>query len=468
MLTLADYGQQEVFTNFGTPLYFSQSLIAGAVLSGLYDTVVIVTPSQYGKSYLLGRVALLRAKAGHRTYVAGATSAVTDIIMQHMIDATATAANSLKAVLIAQSGDKLKRYQTSLSKKKIAMTTGGSVEAITLGDTYGDLSHNKAVGRGGDYIVDEAAMASQEALQELGRRDFNGMNGTRSMLTMISNPHKPGIFYDALTEENPSERTFILWIDALTAVEEERFEKEQVLQSEFARHTDTLQRYLLCELPTDGVGMFATPKVSDERPKGTHYIGVDPAYKGKDNLCIADISVNDDGVYVHDIMSIQKTPWIDGVTSMDVADTIHRYYRSVSANYMCVDIGQGIWLTEELERRLPYQVSGIGFGTGPTRWRVQYKHYAATNARNMRAELHLDMQSLIESDKITFSPEAWEKVKDVFPFIIMERKQGSGKVQVRSKEEIRSMLGRSPDELDAVLLAVHAAIIADTEEDFIT
>lgn len=465
-LRLAEIGAKAVFTNLGTPLFFCQSMIAGAILSGDYDDIFIVTCSQYGKSYVLGRCGLLNAWAGRKTYVAGATANVTDIIMAHMHDGISGASNALKMDMVA-TGNKIDRLQTSLSKRRIAFKDGGSIEAVTLGDMYGDLSRNRAVGRGGDYIVDEAAMVSEEALAELGRRDFTGLTSEgKSKLVMISNPHRPGYFYDRMTEEYPSERTFILWMDALTAVEEERFNKKQVMESDFAKHMDTRQRYLFCELPTSGSGMFDQPKVEDKEVKGTHFLGVDPAYKGKDNLCIGDIIVNEDGIYVNEIATVQKTPWIDGVTSVDVADTIARAYRSTGAAYVCVDQGQGIWLIEALVNRCPGGIKGVAFGAAPTQWRIPLKHYAAVNARNVRAEMHLDLQSLIEDGKVTFSTSSWDKVKDVMPFITMER-QANNKIKVRSKPEIKAMLGKSPDELDAVLLAIHAAILYGTEEDFI-
>lgn len=464
-LRLAEIGAKAVFTQFATPLYFCQAMLAGAILSNDYDDIFVISPSQWGKSFTLGRVALLNAWAGRKTYVAGATANVTDIIMGHMHDGIANASNALKMDMVSK-GNQIDRLQTSLSKRRIAFRAGGSVEAVTLGDMYGDLSRNRAVGRGGDYIVDEAAMVSEEALAELGRRDFTGLVGeSKSKLVMISNPHRPGFFYDKITDEAPSDRTLILWMDALTAVEEGRFTKEQVLQSDFAKHMDTRQRYLFCELPTSGTGMFDQPKVEDLDFQGTHFLGVDPAYKGKDNLCIADVIVGD-GVYINEVASVQKTPWIDGVTSVDVADTIARVYRATGASYICVDQGQGIWLVEALTQRAPGGVKGIAFGAAPTQWRVSEKHYAAVNAKNTRAEMHLDLQSLIEGGKVAFSTQAWDAVKEVMPYVTMER-LANNKIKVRSKAEIKALLGKSPDELDAILLAIHAAILYGTEEDFI-
>ena len=113
-------------------------------------------------------------------------------------------------------------------------------------------------------------------------------------------------------------------------------------------------------------------------------------------------------------------------------------------------------------------MKGINFGEGPTKDRVKAKHYSAVNASNMRAEMHLDLQNLMEEKAIVWSSQAYEMVKDIFPYVTCERKT-SGKIMVRPKIEIKNELGRSPDELDAVLLAVHAAILGlNQDREYIT
>lgn len=467
---LAEYGAVELESAFGMKPYYTQAVIAGGILSGAYDTVIAVTPSQYGKSYLMSRVALLCAYYGQEISVVGAIANVADIIMQHARKALQNCVADLRRSLSTDKLAKVDKMDGSLSREKISFPGRGSLQSFSLADAYGDLSRNKAVGRGTGYIVDEAANVSDKALAELGRRELSSTDGSRQLLVMISNPHKPGTFYDALTEENPDERTLIVWMDALTAVQEGRWTAEEVLNSEFAKHSDTRQRYWMCELPSEGQGMFAPPKVEDKEVEGYHFLGVDPAYKGKDNLCIADVVFTDEKphLYVNDVASVKKTPWVDGVTSKDIIDTVTRTFKAVGGRYLCADIGQGIWLVEGLKKTIGDLSQGIVFGASPTKWRVQDKQYAATNAVNQRAEMHLDLQSLLDSEDIVFSRKAWEKVKTVFPYITMERKS-NGKVLVRKKEEIKALIGHSPDELDAILLAIHAAIMyMPNQEDYIT
>lgn len=460
-LELAKKGALEIAATFEDKLFFTQSLIAGAILSDDFDKIIVVTPSQYGKSWLLGRIAIMMAYHGEPVYITGATAGTTDIIMGHTRLAVQSANQEIKNALMEKK-DVLESLTKSVSKKRIGFTNGGFVEPITLGDTYSDsLQTNRAVGRAGNTIVDEAALASDSALSETGRREFANIDGKIYKLVMISNPHRTGLFYDELTNDEIDDRTFVLWADALTAIEEERFTEEQVLRSEFAKHKDTCIRYLLCQLNMLDTAMFETPLLHDETEEdefSTWFIGVDSAYKGKDNLEYALLQVTEDGmVKVEEIESIDKSNWIDGITSSDIAKDIARLVKAYRVPLVCVDVGQGIWLVEAL-KKLGVNVRGEYFQSAPTKGRVKARHYAAVNALNLRAEMHLDLQDLIENKTVSFQRDAWKKVKDIFPFVTCERKTG-GKIKINEKSEIKASIGRSPDELDSVLLAIHAMYV---------
>lgn len=458
--SLAKLGAMEIAASFDDKLYYTQSLIAGAVFSGKYKKIVVVTSSQVGKSWLLGRIAIRLAYDGLPVYITGASASQTDIIMGHTRLAVQSANQEIKNAL-TEKKEVLESLTKSLSKKRIGFANGGFVEPITLGDSYSDsLSVNRAVGRAGVTIVDEASLVSDKALSETGRRELASIDGSVYPLIMISNPHKPGYFYDELTNDFPSDDTFILWADALTAVEEERFTEEQVRKSDFAKHKDTLTRYWLCQLNLMDSAMFDKPKVYEKKEEfdySTYFLGVDAAYKGKDKIEYCLIEVSEAGkVYVEEIGSLDRV-WIDGVTSTDIAKDINRMVRAYGIPLVCSDIGQGIWLKEELTK-LGCPIRGEYFGGGVTPGRKKARHYAATNGARLRDEMHLDLQDLIENDRIEFSKDSYEKIKDILPFVSCERKQ-TGKIKVVEKSEIKASIGRSPDELDAVLLAIHAMFV---------
>lgn len=460
-MRLAKLGTKKIFAAYGVKLFFTQAVIAGAILSDDYDEVVVCTCSQYGKSFLLGHIGLLAAYSGEKWYIAASSADKTQIIMSYTTASTQEAAPEIKNALLMKPTE-LERLTTSVSKQKLAFANGGFIEPITLADAYNDnVAQNKAVGRGGNFMVDEAALVSEDTFAEMGRREFARIDGKKYKSVLISNPHRPGTFYDKLTQENPSERTLIVWMDALTAVEEERFPIETVFDSDFARNKSTRRRYLLCVLDVDGGGMFDTPKVVPDGELDAEYtqrfIGVDAAYKGKDKIEVSVTAVGGGKIRVEQTIEIEKPKWIDGVTSKDIIKAIARIAYQNSASMICVDVGWGVWLVEGLAA-MGLNVRGVNFSETPTKERQRANHYAAKEASNKRAEMHLDFQNLIEDGVLEMTESAYKGISDALPYVTSTRK-ASGKIQICQKEQIKAVIGHSPDQLDSVLLSIHAMIL---------
>lgn len=465
-MRLATIGATRIYGAFGDLLYYTQAVIAGAVLSGRYDKIAIITPSQYGKSWLLSRVALLSAYDGMRVNIAAATGDGTDIIMRHAMSAAADSHESIKDALTAETLKRVDKLDQSMSKTRLTFPGKGSVQGLSLGDTFADKTKSKAVGRGGAYFVDEAANISATSMAEIGRREFSSLHGRKEPLVMISNPHKPGYFYDFITKDELKKRECVIWSDALTSCQEGRWTAEHILESGFAEHADTLQRYLLCELPTMGTGMFDSEFAIRTEPAPTEgyvtkVLGIDAAYKGKDQIQVCLSSIVGDKIYVEAVEQIHKGRWIDGVTSTEIVEQIAQVYHRLGCAYACCDIGFGVWLVEGLLQH-GVNVQGINFGAGPTRWRVHNRHYSAVEARNLRAEMHLDLKDLVEHQAIEFSEQAYKQIEEVIPFVACNRTE-SQKIIVVPKPELKAKIGHSPDAFDAVLLAVHAAVLYSEE-----
>ena len=461
-MRLAKIGFVEIAKYYGDSLYYTQSVIAGAVLSGDYDKITVVTPSSYGKSWLFGRIGNIMAYKADPTYVVASTQDSTKMIMGHVANSIQTIAPEVQNALLNKKSQ-LERLTTSVSKQKIAFANGGFIEPITTGDTYDEnIAQNKVIGKPGNYLIDEASLISEQSFAELGRAEFARVDGRNYIRAMISNPHQPGFFYTELTkpDEEIGKREIIIWMDALTAVEEERLTKEKVFNGTFAKHRSTLRRYLLCVLDDDGTGMFTPPVVIDEPydfEDTQYFLGVDSAFKGKDNIEVGILGCGNGHVWIEDIIEIKKKNWIDGKTPKDIIKEITRIARREFASLICVDVGWGVWLTMGLEdARLP--VLGVNFSSQPTKERVRAKNYSATNAVNLRAEMHLDFQDLCENGVLEVTKKAMDKIGDVLPYITSFRRS-SGKIQIRPKAEIKAIIGKSPDEFDAVLLAIHAMIM---------
>ena len=432
------------------------------VEGGLYCVGRRMIPTH--NSWLFGRIGNILAyesDAGEATYVVAATQDGTKMIMGHVGASLQNIAPEVKNALLNKK-DQIERLTTSLSKQKIAFAGRGSIEPITTGDTYDEnIAQNKVVGKPGNYLVDEAALVSEESFAELGRAEFARVDGRNYLRAMISNPHQPGFFYTELTkpQEEVGDREIIIWMDALTAVEEERLTKEKVYNGTFAKHRSTLRRYLLCILDDDGEGMFSMPDVYQAPVEGDYiqyFMGVDSAYKGKDNIEVTITAVGNHKIWVEKTQKIVKKHWVEGKTPKDIINQITRIAREYDVALCCIDVGWGVWLTEGL-RNKHINVMGINFSSAPTKQRVRNKEYSATNAANKRAEMHLDFQDLADNRVLLISEEVRDAIKDTLPYIASERR-ANGKIQIRPKEEIKAIIGKSPDEFDSVLLSIHAVV----------
>lgn len=459
---LAFIGFKEIVKYYDESLFFTQAVIAGAILSGDYDRVTITTTSSYGKSWLLGRVANIMAYHGEPTYVVAAVQDGTKMIMGHVAQSLQGVAPEVENALTTKKS-KIEQLATSVSKQRIAFSNGGFVEPITTGDTYDEnIAQNKVVGKPGNYFVDEAALVSEKSFAELGRADMARVDGRNYMRVMISNPHQPGFFYDELTkpDDEVGKREIIIWMDALTAVEEDRITKEKVYKGDFAKHRSTLRRYLLCILDYEGDGSFIMPDIYEAPYVGDYvqyYMGIDSAYKGKDNIMVTISAVGGGRIWVEKTVKIEKKKWIEGKTPKDIIKQITRISREYHVTRCCIDEGWGVWLKEGLrDNHVP--VIGVMFGSAATKERVKKHEYCATNAANLRAEMHLDFQDLSDNGLLRVSEQVAEGIRDVLPYITFKR-QANTKIVVNDKQEIKARINRSPDEWDSVLLSVHAVIL---------
>lgn len=477
-IELARVGFREGMALFSNSLYFTQSVIMGAALSEKYDHIMIITTSQYGKSWLMGQIALALANKNEPVYVTGANIGVTNIIMEKVISHLQTADGEIKDKIIdlneTGKNKKIEKLQQATNKQKVSLSGGGKVHAMSLGDTYSNsLKGNMMIGNSGHIITDESSQVSDNAQAELGRREFSQKDGKVYKHIEISNPHNPGRFYNRMIEDEVPENRLIIWMDARTVYEEGGIiSKEKVYQSEFYANKSTCIRYLLCELEDYAEeSMFPEPKVSDEpiHAGAKFYMGIDSAYKGKDDIRMT-IGAMDNGnprvlksVNLKDELRIDE--WIDGETGEKIAARITRYIVDYRIGIVCIDTGWGVWLLEMLMRFNPgVKIVGIAFSAKPTPERVKKRHYSSLYAYNKRAEMHLDVQNLMDENRLLFTSEIRDEVQEEIQAVRRIVKP-NGKIVIQSKKEIKQSIGHSPDILDSILLMIHAIVLSSISFD---
>lgn len=462
-LRLAKLGASEIGAYFNTPLYYTQSIICGAALSGDYDKITVCTPSQYGKTWTLGKLALLLAYYNNPVLIASVQGSISNLIMEATFQAINIADMSIKKVCSKNALTMAEKLDYSMSKKGISLPGRGKITPITLGDVYGGgLAHNQALGRGGLVIEDEAALISPETQRELARGQLSRDDNKSFPMIKISNPHCPGPFYDDLINPNPTERELIIWMDAKTAIQEGRWTYDKIKKEDYYKDRNTCTRYWLCELPKESDG-FLDPIPNTNTTVTTdditaYFVGVDPAYKGKDKtvVCLLGTTANGNLKAVKFFELGKK--WVAGLTSRQIIKKVVDIFDTYNVVYGCSDIGQGIWFHEmATQHNLP--IERIFFGQAPTKDRVKAKDPGAVQAVNKRSEMYLDLANILENKRLYINKEDYENyIEPVLPFIT-RISRAQDKYLIKSKEEIKAELGYSPDHLDALVLAIHAVIL---------
>lgn len=469
VLEYATEGAVLSLSHYDDKLFFTQALVNGAIMSGDYDSIYVITSSQTGKSYGLGQVIPLYAYyRNEKIDVVGNTDVITEKIMGWINTWIAKAPREVTQDLL-EPVDKLSKLKQRTSKKGLAWGNRNSeVKSLTLAGTSTDALKSQAIGESGAKIMDEAAfIESQRWADVVGRAQLSNKDKDKqSIVVAVSNPHKDGNFMREMNEVVIDERKLVIWADVRTAVEEGSYESVDFIKKhEYYKEPIACKKYLLCELSDySEESMFNSLAIDDTEDIDDYnlFMGIDSAYKGRDDIDVALSGIHKKtGMFkLFDIINIDKANWEDGTTSRKILDIIRTNIRRLKINYVCVDIGYGVYITEGLnDGTLPCKVVGINFGNGATSHRCDLNQYAAVYGANKRAEMHLDLQQLIDGRNIVATSNVEEKIRQQMNVTRLIDANDSKMKRVIPKKEIKQALGKSPDELDSVLLSIHAGIM---------
>lgn len=493
-MTLAKLGQavasKLVPTIHGKPLqlYFTQALIVGAAMItremadryGLdfekYRSVLMVCPSRYGKSFLNAICCIGMAGAsGKEVQIGAATMPKAEIIQGKVVELLPNADEKIQAGLIVtedKKGEdkfkKIKRLATQVSKESLKWTNGGSIGLFSTNETKknADVAAAGAIGIGGDYAVfDEVQLMTPVGFRTASRFMVES-NDTKRFC--VGNPMINGHFKELY--DDPS--TFVIHTNEVTAIIEERMTRRGIALTNMPTYSAEYRAFVETEFPDErsGTRFFTTlpqlwekeklPPVSEKH----YFMGIDSAYKGGDGIIVTIFSLNKGQgktwMAVEDQIDIkQKYHEWTSTTTMELALDILKLWEKYEVLAGCIDIGFGIHIFEAIRNLAPdLPLEPINYGTKPTEWRVE-SDYNAKFALNMRAELHLDLRDLCSNDLIFVAPHCYEELLRQMGEVAQS--PAKSKIQIEAKRDIKSRLGRSPDQLDSACLAIHAMILSD-------
>ena len=488
---LARLGQEMTSAFFpsyrGKPLYlsFTQAMLVGAGLitreqaekAGLdfekYRSVLMVTPTRFGKSFLNAIIAIIKAAGeGKEVRIGGATKDKAGIIQEKIVSLLPSTAKAVQDGLIItdEDGDinkKVARMSTQVSKEALAWRNGGSIKMFSTNENRKNVNVAAAgaIGIGGDFVIlDEIQLMTPVGFNTASRFMMENPDTKRFC---VGNPQISGHFKDLY--DDPT--TFVVHINDVGSIVEGRMSRRGMELTGMPSYSPEYRAFIMVEFPdeTSGNRFFPTlplPLTKADLPKPTlqhWFMGIDSAYKGGDALMVTLLTYNEaedkKWVTVESQIDLKKKypEWNDDTTT-NISLDILKIIQDNNIENACLDIGLGIHIYEALTRLDPdLPLEPVNFSQKPTEWRAE-TDYNARVALNARAEMHLDLRDLCESGLVYINGDNYEEIIRQMREIGAKTDSVGSKIRVEPKQEIKKRLGRSPDNLDSLCLAVRAMV----------
>lgn len=479
----------------GKPLLltFTQALIVGAAIIdrplaeqfGLdfekYRSVLMVTPSRYGKSFLNAIVAIAKAGgSGLEVRIGGASRDKAGIIQEKIVELLPHTIPAIQNGLIVTEDDgdvnkKVQRMATQVSKEALAWKNGGSIKLFSTNEREknAQVSAAGAIGIGGDFVIlDEIQLMTPMGFRTSSRFMMENPDTKRFC---VGNPQINGHFKELYDDP----KTFVVHINEITAIIEERMSRRGIELTDIPTYSNEYRAFVQVEFPDEGSGtrFFPTlPQVYDPakfpKPEITHnFIGIDSAYKGADSLTITLLSLHQAQgqrwlVVNHQYNLKEKYGEWTNDTTLNIALDILKLWEEGHVVAGCIDIGLGIHIYEkllELDQDLPLE--SVFFNAKPTDWRIEAEQYNAKMALNCRAEMHLDLRDVCEGKLLYLDKSCYEDIVNQMREV-GSAPEGTSKIRIESKKDIKQRIGRSPDNLDSLCLAIRALVHAGILDSF--
>lgn len=440
---------------------------------GLYLVGKQLIPTH--NSFLNGILAIIKAGAeGKEVRIGGATKDKAGIIQEKIVSLLPDTSKPLQDGLIVteEDGDinkKVARMSTQVSREALAWRNGGSIKSFSTNENRKnvDVAAAGAIGIGGDFVIlDEIQLMTPVGFNTASRFMMENPDTKRFC---VGNPQISGHFKDLY--DDPT--TFVVHINDIGAIVEGRMSRRGMELTGMPSYSPEYRAFIMVEFPDENSGtrFFPTlplPASKANLPEPVNkvwFMGIDSAYKGGDALMVTLLSYNEaedkKWIMVESQVDLKKKyeVWTDDTTT-NIALDILKLIQDYNIQYTCLDIGLGIHIYEALTRLDPdLPIEPVNFSQKPTEWR-QESDYNAKVAANARAEMHLDLRDLSENGLIYINGDNYDEILRQMREIGSKSDAVNSKIRVEPKEDIKKRLGRSPDNLDSLCLAIRAMVMS--------
>jgi hypothetical protein len=422
------------------------------IFSAIYDPeiirVAVKAYTQYGKSETaaLALVSMLVTRR-EKVLVLGPRLEQSKIIMgniiKHLFDHY-----TIEGMLDFEgSREKLRQEQ---SKKRITFRNGSEVFILTANVREVQKEAKNLMGFGATtVVVDESCLIPDVMFGKILR-----MVGTGGKLVQLGNPFEKGHFSKAFESSNYKK----ISIDYKQGIVEGRITEDFINEAKDNMTTLEFKIFYECEFPdsTSENALFAPDWINKAIEQkgvspGERRAGIDVARFGRDKTVYC---LRDGGV----CLGIHTRERQDTMETVGWARSLIDSDEPIKTAVDVIGIGAGVYdrLKEE-----GYSVSGVNVGAKPVG-----DDDEPTKFFNLKAQMMWYLKDLFKpgpdgksSISIPNDPDLIQELKEVrYGFDSRKR------IKVESKEDMKKRLGRSPDKLDALMLAF--ADLGDQDVEF--
>lgn len=413
-----------------------------------------IGPTQYGKSEALSMGLILRSQIyGEKWWILTGQQAKSDIIMGKCIDHLFDSADLLCALDI-DSSTPLERLKRERSRDRLTWKDGGEIRAITA-----DARNRKRVldslsGFGNENILEDEAALIPDDLQAMVLRMLGGHNG--GYLIKIGNPYNRGHFY----KSTKSKKYLQVFIDYKQGLKEERYTHDFIEEMRSEPFFDILYECLFpdeAEIDMDGyrrllsdselekaydpewhdAGAKPGEKATDEEKKKYHdrigkysenRLGFDPGDGGDENA-----SVKRNKRYAKVVHRSRHT---DQMVNVSTAVNLMAEHMVRGENLFWDRNGVG---SGSYARLIEKKVNAVG-----VRWGEKaIKDIFANN----KAEDYWSLRDWVKGGGKICDRSLIDELRG-----IKYKEDSSGKIKIKSKEDMKKQGLKSPNEADALAM----------------
>lgn len=408
-----------------------QADIFNTVFLCKYRRQQVLGPTQYGKSESLAMALLISAIIfGKKWWIVTGQQGKSDVIMGKCIDHIFDNQDLLSELEIDRTTP-LERLKRERSKERLTFQSGGEIRTITADARNRRRVNDTLSGLGNEFILEDEASLIPDDLQAMVMRMLGGHNG--GYLIKVGNPYNRGHF---LKSWRSSKYTKI-FIDYHQGLQEGRYSPEFVEEMRTEPFFDVLYE---CKFPdetaVDADGYYrlltdeelSNAKASKWVEDGEKRIAFDVAEGGDDNAGIERNNKYARLVHSSKIKDLMATVQI-------IAKEIKE--RAIRHAYSFIDKnGIGAAMYSRL-REMGINIVGISWGE---------KASVDTFANN-KAEHYWRLREWVKGGGKILDQGTLDELRN-----IKYKEDSSGRVKIKSKEEMRKEGIPSPNRADALAM----------------